>query len=81
MPTIDFMCGPIILVAYLVFGIVGILLEYALRKHVEGIPHPVTEEAIGSELGRRLFRLDRVWRRSRTPVWLGLPLLGWLLCR
>lgn len=80
MPVATKICGGLILVGYLVFGMLGIFLEYVLAEHTRGLPNPVDENAILTQRGRRLFRWDRLWRRSRTPVWLAIPVLGWFLC-
>jgi len=73
-------CGSLILGAYIVFGLIGIALESALTKHTRGIENPIQEDSISTQNGKRLFRWDALWRRSRVPVWLAIPILIWLLC-
>jgi hypothetical protein len=34
-----------------------------------------------AEEAKPLLRKLQLWRRLRTPVWLGLPLLAWLIVR
>jgi|GEM_PF-6854031 len=78
---VNYSCGAIILLAYIAFGLVGIRLEFLLHTHIQGIPNPVTLDAIQTERGRRLFRLDSLWRKCRIPVWIGLIVIGAVLCR
>jgi hypothetical protein len=73
--------GPVVLIAYLAFGAYGIRLEYRAERFRTGTP------PTGDRWNARYYapgaapwlKRNRVWERLRTPVWLGLPLLGWLL--
>lgn len=80
MQVVNYRCGSVILLTYVAFGVVGILLKLSLKKHIAGLEQPLREEAIPTAAGKRLFRWDRLWRRSQTAVWLGLGLLLVLLC-
>jgi hypothetical protein len=75
--------GPALLVAYLGFGIYGIRLEHRAERFRTSVP-PKRDRwnreyyADGAE---PWLRKNRRWEQLRAPVWLGLPLLGWLLVR
>lgn len=76
MQVVDNHCATLILAAYLLHGAVGILVEYAAVKQAQE-----NEESATTPRRAEWDRLDRRWKRSRLPVWLGLIVAGWFLCQ
>jgi len=74
-------CGAFVVLLYLLFAVGGVILEVVLQKHLVGLTNPVVERDIATEHGRRLFRVYGIWKRSINFVWLGLIVLGMILCR
>jgi hypothetical protein len=78
--TVNHLCAVLVVIGYILFGILGILLEWKLRPHINGLTYPLNEAAISSQDGKRLFRYDKLWRKARIPVWIGSIAVAWLLC-
>ncbi len=81
--TASSIIGPVLLVAYLAFGAYGIRIEYRVERFRTGTP-PKGDRwnpAYYAPAAEPWLRKNRAWERLRTPIWLGLPLLGWLLVR
>ena len=74
-------CGSLVLVSYLSYGVLGIVLERRLNQHTVGLIRPLSEAEIESPDGWRLFRINRLWHRLRIPVWLALTIALVSLCR
>jgi len=73
-------CAIIIMSGYLIFIISGVVIKVLLARNTLGIPRPLIEETIPTLSGKRLFLLDRMWRKCDIPVLLAVILLYWLLC-
>lgn len=75
--------GPIAIAAYIAYGIYGIRLEYRLERFKLATPpkHERWNPDYYAAKAAPLLRKNRLWERLRTPVWLGLPLVAYLLIR
>jgi hypothetical protein len=71
----------VIIISYLAFILAGVALKGALAQYTQDVPRPLTEDAIPTSRGKQLFRWDRLWRRSDTPVLIAVIVLFWLLHR
>lgn len=74
-------CAVLLVLSYVIFGVLGMVLEWRLTRATGGLPAPVTEDRVTTDEARRLFRLHALWAKSRIPVWIGLIVLGAVICR
>lgn len=80
MRSMTYACGTVIVLLYALFGFAGVVLEIALRKRITNDPPSLLEQSSDLEHTRRLLRWTRRWERSRIAVWLGLVILGAIVC-
>jgi hypothetical protein len=80
MSLIDNPCAWIFGGGYLAFIICGVILKIALGQYTHEVNPPLTEDAIPTAKGKRLFQWDRAWRKLDVPMLIGVVLLYWLLC-
>ena len=76
MQVVDTRCVILIVVSYLAYGIIGVAVEYAAVRQSHQSP-----DRANNRRKVQLERLDRVWKRSRIPVWLGLIVAAWFFCQ
>jgi hypothetical protein len=82
MPRSVFICGQIVLLAYLAFGILGIVLErrahrYRLSQPPRGARY---DQAYYAPEGHRWVQRSHLWHRTRWFVWVGGVAVMILLC-
>jgi hypothetical protein len=75
MQVADNLCAILVLIAFLVHGLIGLVIEYAVAKEAHD-----TVESVTPPRKSKLERLKWLWERSSIPVWLGSIGLIWFLC-
>jgi len=63
-------CATVALLAYLAFGMAGVVLEYRLHKIFGELPKTFADAEHASPQAQRLFMIYQRWRKAGTPVWL-----------
>lgn len=80
MQPVNPLCFSLFVGLFSAHAIYGMVIGWKLRKHTAGLSNPIVEASIPSPYGRKLFRRDRIWRRTVIPVWLGVIVLARFLC-